>query len=518
VPAQGESKAPLALFTLLSVSLVALAAGLAAIYITGSLREAERVVEARATGAVRAAAAHANWVIEANFQALKRISATLSASLPLAPHGNADIRSIVGHLPPGVYVWVFDKTGRSIYSNEPEYDPYDAVGRDYFEAPRRGSDRTISPLMVGRASKRKQFVLSLPIRKDGQFLGVAAVFIPADVLSGVWTELDLGEQSTVGLIRDDGHLVARYPLPSGPIDLSTHPLFRQLLPASAQGTYLSEKSPADGTARLVAYKKIENLPLVAVVGATSEPWKFLSVSGQTNQVAFVATTTAALVFVCAALLIVFRNEVEAKAALTRALGQNELLLREVYHRVKNNLQTISALVRLQPGLPAAKEALFSRISAIAKAHELICEAHSLGDVEVDHYMRAIVGAAAVPIDRQIDITWDLSPLRLHVDRAIPLGLIVNEVVCNAAKHAFQGRQRGRLDIALKPLDGGRAVIVIADDGIGRSAHAQAGVGRLLIDRLCEQIEATWRYEDGAGTTFILEFPLQASPSGYHAIR
>ncbi len=217
---------------------------------------------------------------------------------------------------------------------------------------------------------------------------------------------------------------------------------------------------------------------------------------------------------------------ERKAAadfMHGALREKEVLLREIYHRVKNNLQTLSSLIALQqrrapPGLP--RELLRdsgARIHAMALAHEMLHRSDAVEDVDFAAYARELLrhietvhGVDAA----RIEIVCHSEPLRLDVDRAIPLGLILNELVVNSLKHAFPGSRRGRIAVTLGH-DAGHASLTVSDDGIGCDVDLEPGaehLGRTLVRSLVEQLGAELHMSGDAGTSVTVRVPLEPRPS------
>ena len=140
-----------------------------------------------------------------------------------------------------------------------------------------------------------------------------------------------------------------------------------------------------------------------------------------------------------------------EARLRDSLLEKEVLLKEVHHRVKNNLQTISSLLFLQKeGIedPAIQE-LFdesrSRIGSMALVHEELYRSGDLGRVDAKEYLERLAPRVIQTLrgGKRLELALELVSCRLSVDKAIPLGLIVNELLTNAAKHGFHGRERGR---------------------------------------------------------------------------
>lgn len=207
------------------------------------------------------------------------------------------------------------------------------------------------------------------------------------------------------------------------------------------------------------------------------------------------------------------------AQLRAALAEKELLLREVHHRVKNNLQIVSSLLRLQAEnisderVSAAVHDSQNRIRALALVHEQLYRSESLAHIDIGEYLQNI----ATSVWRSLSIRG--SPIRLvsevingisiNIDQAIALGLIVTELVSNSVKHAFPtGTAQGTISLRVRQ-DNTVLHVEVADNGIGMPPQINAGGGSLgmqLVHGLCRQIGATLSFGEGPGTTVVIRVP------------
>lgn len=214
-----------------------------------------------------------------------------------------------------------------------------------------------------------------------------------------------------------------------------------------------------------------------------------------------------------------------QALLEGALAEKTALLNELHHRVKNNLQVISSLLNLQRrhAAPAARPPLeesLGRVQAMAVLHELLYASKSYAAINLADYLRqlttllrAIAGSGQVAI--RIDFTDRGGGLQLDLQRAVPCGLLVNELVTNAVKHAFPNRAGGRVDITLDRLADGRGAVIVEDDGIGLPPEEELATGRSLgfqlVPLLAEQLRAELQTQRTPHTRFEIRFP--AAPPG-----
>jgi two-component sensor histidine kinase len=205
----------------------------------------------------------------------------------------------------------------------------------------------------------------------------------------------------------------------------------------------------------------------------------------------------------------------AEAELRATLGQRDLLLREVYHRVKNNLQIVDGIVMMQArtlkddDARQALKALRSRIYALGLVHHQLMTSKDLETFDLQPFLEELTrnildGGGA----RQVDLELQIEPMRTGLDFAIPLGLLVTELVTNALKHAFSDGV-GRIRIVLKRRPDGRFDLTVADNGTGRpEVGGVQGLGSVIIAGLVSQLdgEITTRNDDGLVTEIILSTP------------
>lgn len=210
-------------------------------------------------------------------------------------------------------------------------------------------------------------------------------------------------------------------------------------------------------------------------------------------------------------------QVAAESRLRDSLREKDVLLKEVHHRVKNNLQVITALLKLQSRdvQDAAAQALFAtaqeRVASMAAVHEELYSTGDMGRVEVSSYAERI--AKGLLDSYRLDgvaLEVELGGFELGVDQAVPCGLIVNELVSNALKHAFPDSRTGTVRLVMEALDDGRLELVVADTGVGTSdLGALAGersLGMQLVHNLARQLQGSVDYTSGPeGTEFRIRF-------------
>lgn len=203
--------------------------------------------------------------------------------------------------------------------------------------------------------------------------------------------------------------------------------------------------------------------------------------------------------------------------IEQALLEKEALMREMHHRVKNNLQFISSLLRLQTrhiSDEQAQEALLSsrsRVLSMALIHRHLYQEGQVTAIQVDTYLDRLVTELMTSLnsaEHQVRLHADFVSLLLDVDQAVPLGLIVNELVCNAMKYAFTDGKPGKLTVSLKQA-GKALVLCVADDGPGMASpdpETDATFGYRLIRLLSEKLEGQLSISSENGTRVQLTIP------------
>jgi len=208
--------------------------------------------------------------------------------------------------------------------------------------------------------------------------------------------------------------------------------------------------------------------------------------------------------------------------LTGALKEREILLQEVHHRVKNNLQVISSLLNMQArkledrASRDAVEECQTRVQAIALIHEKLYQSKDYERVPFSEYARSLasnVFHAAGVSPSAVSLDLAIEDLVLAVDKAIPCGLVLNELITNALKHGFADGRSGTIRVELARLEDGRLRLAVRDNGIGLPEGVDIwkldSLGLQLVRTLAEQLDAVLEVDGRAGASFQLTFPVQA---------
>jgi PAS domain S-box-containing protein len=212
---------------------------------------------------------------------------------------------------------------------------------------------------------------------------------------------------------------------------------------------------------------------------------------------------------------------ERKAAeekLKASLVEKEVLLREIHHRVKNNLQIISSLLNLQsrhiedePALDMFQESR-NRVRSMALVHEKLYRSDDLAKVDFCEYIQSLgrhlfmsYGINSTVIDLDVSV----KDVFLDINTSIPCGLIINELISNSLKHAFSGRKQGKIYVGLQPEKNGKYKLVVRDDGVGLPKGLDVtqteSLGLQLVTMLVDQLQGILRIDNDKGTSYEIVF-------------
>lgn len=233
-----------------------------------------------------------------------------------------------------------------------------------------------------------------------------------------------------------------------------------------------------------------------------------------------AFSYAALVALADRFRVAVRHATEER---DRQIAERDLFLQEFDHRVKNNFAVVASMLDLQrrrADEPSTRDALgvaLSRVESIARAHRHLYRGRvAPGEVEMRTYLNELSTALAesLALHQAIQLDCHADSVTMERDRAVSIGLVVNELVTNAAKHAFRDRETGRIEVSFRSHGEGWRLIV-ADDGVGMSPEAltngrPGGLGQRLIDAFARQAGGSLDMEsDATGTRATLD--LRADP-------
>jgi PAS domain S-box-containing protein len=214
---------------------------------------------------------------------------------------------------------------------------------------------------------------------------------------------------------------------------------------------------------------------------------------------------------------------EAEVRIKASLEEKEVLLKEIHHRVKNNLQIVSSLLQLQASYIKDTDALHifeesrDRIKSMALIHEQLYQSNDLAQIDFPEYMRSLLNmvlSAHRSANSRVETRLHVDPISLDLDTAIPVGLITNELVTNSLKYAFIGRSVGEIGVRLTRSETGEFVLMVSDNGVGLpekfNFDKATSLGLRLVRILTKQMRARLELSNGMGTQFRVYFKSQSN--------
>lgn len=237
-------------------------------------------------------------------------------------------------------------------------------------------------------------------------------------------------------------------------------------------------------------------------------------------------STQSLIIIIAGLLLIlllvlyvtYQNNKKKNSLLESQNEEKEFLLKEIHHRVKNNLGIVSSLLELQaekikdPKIISAIEESRNRVYSMSMIHQKLYQGTNLSTIGMKDYLIDLSSHIldSYGMDERVAYTYELEEMHLDVDAAIPIGLIVNELLTNSLKHAFPEGQKGVIQIICRHLTSNRILLEVSDNGIGllefdKENDEGSGFGTQLIDLLIHQLDGSIMTMSGEGTTIRMEF-------------
>lgn len=211
---------------------------------------------------------------------------------------------------------------------------------------------------------------------------------------------------------------------------------------------------------------------------------------------------------------------EAEENLKRSLAEKDILLKEVHHRVKNNMQIISSILRMQerlinePSLIAILNESQSRIRSMALIHEHLYQSENLANIQFESYVKSLATnllRTYAGKQGQVSFRFNIADAQFPLDIGIPCGLILNELISNAFKHAFDDVEQGVIAITLERENNDNFTLTVSDNGQGitdtEMLKNSGSLGMKIVHKLVSQIEGEIAYDFSEGTKFIIKFSI-----------
>lgn len=217
--------------------------------------------------------------------------------------------------------------------------------------------------------------------------------------------------------------------------------------------------------------------------------------------------------------VMVANLTQTQMELSTKNDENVLLLKEIHHRVKNNLEVVSGLLALQfakiedPNIQEVMLSSQNRVKSMGILHQKLYQSEHLAFIEMKNYFENLCENILDSYNEtdRIKVNIEMNEIELDVDTAVPLGLIVNELLTNSLKYAFPKGEKGNIELSLKNLTKDNFQLKISDDGVGKPLDAKAigtGFGTQLVDLLTRQIDGKLIQDVSNGTLILINFERQ----------
>ncbi len=431
-----------------------------------------------------------------------------------------DLMLIDQALPLVLSIWIIDSNGKVVTSTaDSPTDDLDLRDRDYFQAHAGGGKATVvGGPYYGKLSGAPFFSMSRPINgPDGSFLGVAMISFDSRAVAANLRSVKQSFGADVLLFRDNGKVLVSVPdLPGDYIDWRVPPdifaaagSIENTAPDMVDSTFIWKLGDYP---IYVAVTVPYTLAIEQWVGKNWHLWVSLIVS--TLAIALVYLTLRRRAVSEDRLARMMNEEISRQTAnLRNAVHEKDLLLRELHHRVKNNMQVVMSLLALQAQRSKGDPRSYfqesqRRLAAVAKMHQHLYLLADVAELALVPYFRELAKdiAAAHGADDKVEIDVAGDEISVGLDQATAIVLMSGEVMSNAFKHAFANGRRGRLTVRVSRTEEGGS-IEINDDGPGFSSEQRQSdsLGMLLIRSLAIQAKGTVVYEGDAGGHFRLDF-------------
>lgn len=492
----------------LMVIVLVLFLGILGYFIADGLHRTNERLEEKSRAASQVLATNAYWIAEVANQTLRRVDIAMGPTLA----GSAeDIEAVLQGLPSATEVYVIDSDANTVFSTVDGAMGVDIGDRDYFTAVRDGAAFYTSPLLVSRITKDVIFVFSKRVVRNGQFAGAIMVSFSGSLLADFFRTLELDAGSTLSLVRDDGLLMARYPPTTETLDFSTRPLFTEHIKVNDIGSFYASESLVDDIPRVVSFRRVPDSRIIAVASvSTAQIWAGL-VETLGTLLLVVSPILIGLILISWWILRLLARDADRAKELEASVELNTMLFREIHHRVKNNLASVQALVRMQNIPDTAKRDLQSRFAAMAAMHEHIYQHDRYEDIDAHDFIPPVVDQVKMAYGTDTQLVYDIDHVMVDRDHATPLALLLSELATNAFKYAYADGQAGTLAITLRQRGDGRAQLIVRDDGAGMEAQdGSNSMGMRLIRGVVGQMGGEYSYHNDNGLVFEAELALSVA--------
>ena len=543
---RGEAERARALYFIAAAVLAALIPLVlfAGLWIRAVLDQNERDLETYLTSRAALLAEQVDAEIEQQFSILRAMAAQPSLDGPDLPIFHETASRMVGSFPQWAVIGLIDpdsgrqilNTLRPLGSELPASTAPDVVRRVARERISLAHTRYSGEGVVYSAPT---VLLYVPVIRDGAVRFVLVAGVKAEAVQRIVAQVPDGALLTV-VVDENEQILARSRSPAEFLGRPVNEDLRRATAGRSSGLFSAET--LDHHDVFTAFQRSGVTGWLSVAAIDRQQFDAL---GQRSAWTLIGTGALSLTLAVVLAIILFYNVIERRVsderhAATRALGEldarllrttqaalseqrkssseREVLLREIYHRVKNNLQIIQSLLRLgsrglEPDQREPFESAIRRIGAMARVHSLLYKSPDLASIDFKDYLEDLVHETAEGFGgdlRGIRTEIAARSMQVPLDIAVPLAFITVEFLTNAFKHAFPGRRRGTITVSAHQ-EGEDGVLTVSDNGVGLPAAPAGGsrrpLGLTLVSKLVEQIGGRLETPVPGGSRYRVTFPL-----------
>lgn len=516
----------------------------AGLWVRAELNEIQRDLEELLTSRAAALAHNIDRDVQQEIAVLKTVATLSSLDAPDLPAFHAEAARMMSAMPEWAFLALARPDGTQLVNTMrpvgealPAFDP--EIMRRVAETRRPAvSTRDASPdnLYPGLI-----VLLAVPVIRNESATHVVVAAMKAEHVQRLVQQQGYDQRLLAVVVDERGQILARSRAPERFLGKEANDSLRQQTAGKVSGFFSADT--LDNQDVITSFQRSPVSGWLSVVAADRSEFDALSTSSTwaTIITGLLSLTLAAVLAVFVVYNIVERRVSRERLAASRALGEldtrllattqqalaeqrksaseRDVLLREIYHRVKNNLQIIQSLLRLgSRNLSEDQREPFEnavrRIGAMARVHTLLYNSPDLASVDFREYLDGLVGEIADAFgadERGIRTVVEAEPMRVSLDTAVPLAFIATELLTNAYKHAFPEDRTGTITIAARHEDG-HGVLVIADTGVGfpTGTAPRRPLGLTIVTKLVQQINGALEEPAPGESRFRVIFPLDGT--------
>src|SRR5215203_101896 len=515
----------------------------AGLWIRSELNEIQRDLEEFLASRAAALSQHLDRDVQQEITVLQAVALLPSLDGPSLPEFHAQATRMMNAMPEWAFMALARPSGEQIINTlRPAGDTlpsFDAeVIRRVMET-RRAVVHSRLGAMNEAVYPGPVVLLCVPVIRNEAVTGVLVAAMKAEHVQQLVQDQEHDQRLLTVVIDERGQILARSRAPEHLLSKEANESLRR----KATGQAVSPET-ADDPNVVTTFQRSPVTGWLSVAATDRGEFASLSASSTwaTIATALLSLTLAGVLAVFIVYNIVERRVSRERLAASRALGEldtrllattqqalaeqrkaaseREVLLREIYHRVKNNLQIVQSLLRLgSRDLSEDQREPFEnavrRIGAMARVHTLLYNSPDLASIDIQEYLTGIVGETGEAFgadERSIRTVVDVKPMRVPLDVAVPLAFIAVELLTNAFKHAFPAGRPGTVTVKAWQ-EGTEGRLMIADDGVGVTSPAggRRPLGLTIVSRLVQQIGGTFEEPPPGRSAFRVSFPLTAPP-------